>query len=123
MKLTTNFNLQEFASKDGSEFPEHVIENLKRLAQNLQVLRDVMGVPIRINSGYRSQEHNMKVGGAKNSQHMLGIAADIVVEGFTPQEVFNSIEDLQEKGLMDIGGLHAYNSFVHYDIRGSKARW
>lgn len=123
MRLTENFELSEFASKDGAEFPGLVIENLRRLANNLQVLRDHLNARITVNSGYRSPAHNTKIKGAKDSQHMKGTAADIVVDGYAPNQVFDAIEDLQNKGLMEIGGLHAYNSFCHIDIRGVKARW
>ena len=39
------------------------------------------------------------------------------------KEVFEKIEELQAAGKMAIGGLHAYATFTHYDIRGTKARW
>jgi len=123
MKLSTNFSLSEFQSKDGSETPPMVILNLRKLAKNIQVLRDYIGKPIKINSGYRSPQHNAKIGGAKNSQHLTGKAVDIRVDGMTPKQLFDIIETLQNKGKMDIGGLKAYNSFVHYDIRGNFARW
>ncbi len=51
MKLTKNFSLSEFACNDGSEFPLDVIENIKELAINLQILRDYIAMPIAINSG------------------------------------------------------------------------
>ena len=123
MKLSTNFSISEFQSKDGSETPPMVILNLRKLAKNIQVLRDYIGKPIKINSGYRSPQHNAKIGGAKNSQHLTGKAVDIRVDGMTPKQLFDIIETLQNKGKMDIGGLKAYNSFVHYDIRGHFARW
>lgn len=123
MKLTTNFTLSEFASKDGAEFPEEIIPKIRELADNLQVLMDEVCKPITINSGYRSPEHNKNVNGAKNSFHVKGMAADIVIEGMTPREVFDKIEELQAAGKMDIGGLHAYKTFTHYDYRGHAARW
>lgn len=123
MQLTENFNLSEFKSKDGAEFPEKVVAQLKILANNLQVLRDEIGKPITINSGYRSPEHNKAIKGAKDSFHVKGMAADIDVDGMTPKEVFDKIEELQDQGLMDIGGLHAYDSFTHFDHRGYAARW
>lgn len=123
MKLTNNFSLEEFESKDGAPTPVKVIENLKLLANNLQVLRDYLGKPIHINSGYRSPKHNRKIGGVKNSQHTLGKAADIVVKGMTPVEVANTIEKLIAQGKMKQGGLGIYSHFVHTDIRGTKARW
>lgn len=123
MKLTKNFNKAEFDSKCGSEMPEMVLRNIKKLSINLQVLRDEIGQPIRINSGYRSPEHNKKVGGAVGSQHVFGNAADIVVANHSPQEVFQIIERLIAEGKMKEGGLKAYKTFCHYDIRGTKARW
>lgn len=123
MKLTDNFTIQEFGSKDGAPFPDHVLVNVRLLATNLQVLRDELGVPIRINSGYRSPAHNRKVGGAKNSQHLRGAAADIVVPGYTPVQVAAAIERLIDEGKMLEGGLSTYNTFVHYDVRGGRARW
>lgn len=123
MKLTQNFSKEEFDCKSGEEMPESILNRIKILANNLQVLRDYLGVPISINSGYRSPEHNKKIKGATKSQHLLGNAADIVAEGKSPKEVFNAIEHLQNEGKMLIGGLHAYDTFTHYDIRGYLARW
>jgi uncharacterized protein YcbK (DUF882 family) len=123
MKLTENFNIIEFQSKDGSEMPEHVIHNIKELAENLQVLRDYIGSPIHINSAYRSPAHNAKIGGVKNSFHTKGKAADITVKGYTPRKLARIILKLIGEGKMSQGGLGLYNGFIHYDIRGTKARW
>ena len=122
-KLTTNFSLEEFKCKDGSDIPNDVLPNIIELAKNLQVLRDYLGKSITINSGYRSPKYNAKIGGVKNSQHVKGKAADIVVKGMTPKEVALVIEGLIEKGKMKQGGLGIYPNFMHYDIRGVKARW
>lgn len=123
MKLTKNFSKSEFDSKDGAEMPKKVLANIKKLAECLQVIRDNSGKRISINSGYRSPEHNKKIGGAPKSQHLLGIAADIVVEDHAPKEVYKLIELLIDKGDLPEGGLKAYSTFTHYDIRGKKARW
>ena len=45
------------------------------------------------------------------------------VKGMSPKDVYASIERLIELGEMKEGGLGLYNTFVHYDIRGTKARW
>jgi uncharacterized protein YcbK (DUF882 family) len=123
MTLTKNFSLQEFNSKDGSPMPKEVFENIILLANNLQVLRDELKASIKINSGYRSPAHNKKIGGAKNSTHTLGMAADIVVSGFTPKQVAETIDRLVKEGKMMTGGIKAYPTFTHYDIRGVKKRW
>src|SRR5690606_22379330 len=125
MKITANFNLSEFDSKDGQPMTADILINVRRLARNLQVLRDELKAPITINSGYRSPAHNKKVGGATASTHLTGEGADIVVKGFSPAEVYNTIERLQDEGKMEQGGLHAYATFTQYDIghNNRRRRW
>ena len=125
-KLTNNFTLQEFNSKCGRDIPNNVLPNIIQLAKNLQVLRDAVGKSISITSGYRSPQHNKKIGGAKDSQHVKGMAADIKVAGMTPKEVALVIEGLIESGKMRQGGIGIYPSWVHYDIffgGKNKRRW
>jgi len=122
-KLTENFSLQEFMCNDGSDVPNEYLPNVIVLANNLQVLRDFIKKPITINSAYRSPKYNAKVGGAKNSQHLVAKAADLRVEGLTPKELANAIESLIKAGKMHQGGIGIYPTFTHYDIRGTKARW
>jgi uncharacterized protein YcbK (DUF882 family) len=123
MQITKNFNLNEFNSKCGRPMPANVRANIIELIKNLQVLRDEVNRPISITSGYRSPEHNAKVKGAKNSQHIYGLAVDLKVQGMTPKEVVPIIEKLIKDGKMKQGGIGIYPSWVHYDIRGTKARW
>jgi uncharacterized protein YcbK (DUF882 family) len=123
MRLTKNFSLSEFDCNDGTEIPSELLTNVLELAENLQVLRDFVGVPIKINSSYRSLSHNAKIGGSKNSQHLFAKAADIVVESKSPEQVANIIKVLISEGKMKQGGISAYKTFTHYDIRGHKARW
>lgn len=124
MKLTKNFSSKEFDCKDGTKVPEIYIDNLKELAVNLQALRDCINVSVLITgSGYRNPEHNAKVKGAKNSQHLTASAADINAKDYTPKELSMVIELLIANGTMKQGGLGVYKNFVHYDIRGVKARW
>ena len=123
MRLTKNFSLSEFDCKDGTEMPSELLANVLELAENLQVLRDFVGVPIKINSSYRSLSHNANIGGSKISQHLFAKAADIVIESKSPEQVANIIKALISEGKMKQGGISAYNTFTHYDIRGHKARW
>ena len=85
IQLSKNFMLSEFTRSEtarrfkiNNDAPESVIENLRNLCQNvLQPLRDYVGEPITISSGYRCAMVNNYVGGSKNSQHKFGEAADI----------------------------------------------
>lgn len=121
--MTKNFTKEEFDCNDGCEMPINVYHNMVKVANQLQALRNYIGKPIQINSAYRSEEYNASIGGVKDSQHIMGRAADIVVKGMTPLEVSKIIQELIDKGDILQGGIGIYSSFVHYDIRGTKARW
>ena len=121
--MTKNFKLKEFKCKCGCDMPLEVYENVIKLSSQLQFLRDYTGRPITVNSAYRCPKHNKKIGGSKTSQHLLGKAADITIQSLKPAEVFMIIEDLIDMGNMLQGGLGLYDTFVHYDIRKTKARW
>lgn len=127
MKLTKNFNREEFDCKDGTVVPDKYLLNLQKLADNLQVLRDYLEVSVTVTgSGYRTEAHNKKVDGAKFSEHLTASAADINAEGYEPKQLAGVIELLILKGKMKQGGIGIYTKkahFVHYDIRGTKARW
>jgi uncharacterized protein YcbK (DUF882 family) len=121
--MTKNFSKKEFDCNSGIDMPINIYHNMVKVANQLQTLRNYIGKPIKINSAWRNQEYNKSIGGVKDSQHIMGRAADIVIKGMTSLEVYNTIETLIEKGNMLQGGLGLYNGFVHYDIRGEKARW
>nr|DAY24386.1 MAG TPA: peptidase [Caudoviricetes sp.] len=59
--------------------PAELLPNLHRLMDYLDLIREAYGKPIRVSSGYRCYDLNRAVGGADNSQHKQGLAADLVV--------------------------------------------
>ncbi len=82
MKLSKNFTLEEMVATSHRKLQDTptlaVIQNLQRLCVLvLQPLRDAIGRPVYINSGYRSERLNARVGGVLNSRHLQGRAADI----------------------------------------------
>jgi len=123
MQVTKNFKLSELEFSD--QVPPELIANAVELLQNLQIIRDHFQKPIIIISGYRSPTRNEAVGGAKKSQHMEAKAADIKINGIPTQELYSRIDKLMSQGKIKVGGLGFYpdQGFVHYDIRGIKARW
>lgn len=122
--MTKNFKQSEFDCKCGCEMPEDVLANVTKLANQLQYVRDNVAMPITINSGYRCQAHNKSVGGSENSQHLLGKAADIVINGLDPVlDTYDYLDDLILTGEILQGGIGMYKTFTHYDIRKTKARW
>lgn len=89
MKLTPHFSLEELifsstaiARGINNSLPNELMPNIKKLAQGLEDVREVLGYPIMVSSGYRSPELNKAVGGAKSSSHMLAEAADFNCEKF-----------------------------------------
>lgn len=114
------FDTSEFDCKDGSKSPfPNVVE--PALLYLLMCIRDRFGHPIVVNSGYRSPSYNAKVGGASNSFHVKGLAADIRPLA----KEANLLARLQDICLRtnEIGGVGLYDTFVHVDARGTKARW
>ena len=120
MKLTKNFELEEFACKDGTPVPKRYYENCKELAENLQVLRDSLGVPLVVLSGYRTVKHNKKIGGASASFHLTASAVDLKAVGLPTYKIYMRILKLMAEGKMKRGGLKSYPTWVHYDIRGKE---
>lgn len=123
LQLTPNFNLSEFQSKDGATMPADVRANVEHLAEQLQVIRDAIKQPITITSGYRSPDHNFKVGGAPKSLHIQGKAADIKAAPMSAKELAATITALIIEGKITAGGVGLYSSWVHYDTRGHHVRF
>jgi uncharacterized protein YcbK (DUF882 family) len=121
-RASTNFLYSEFDSKDGSPMPADVKKNIKKLAGYLEIIRAALGVRIKISSGYRSPAHNSKIGGAKNSQHIKGRAADIQTK-LPTSKVKEVIEQLIQEKKIPEGGVGLYSTWVHYHYGGKKARW
>ena len=97
-KLGPNFDLSEFVrtSTGLDNVPGHKeVENLRTLVTNiLQPLRNYLGRPIVITSGYRSPLVNSVIGGSDTSDHVHGRAADIYVDGFSPTTLVQIIRNL-----------------------------
>lgn len=112
-KLSTNFKVKEFACKDGSD--KILIDT--DLVNLLQKIRSHFNKSVKITSGYRTESHNKKVGGATNSYHTKGMACDIQVSGVHPILVAMYAEKL------NAGGIGVYSNFVHVDTRKKNTRW
>lgn len=124
MKIGNYFEDYEFACKcnrhnvvDGKNVLDHVID--KRLVDVLDKIRERVGRPIYIESGYRCEDHNREVGGVPNSQHVLGTAADITVDNISIDELADIAKECGADGVGRYYGLQ----FVHIDVRGYDAEW
>lgn len=102
------FNEKEFVCRCCGELPPVARENIEALVHEvLDPVREKLGKPIVVNSGYRCQRHNKEVGGATSSQHMRGEASDLRING-NPKILAKAII---ENGKFD--QLILYPTFVH----------
>jgi len=101
------FKLSEFDSPDmvgsGEAMDLGFLEKLDKA-------RSLAGIPFKITSGYRSEEHNKKVGGVENSSHTKGYAADIACNGSARRHII--ITSLLSAGFNRIG---VADTFIHVD--------
>lgn len=113
-KVGKYFKVKEFACQDGSQ----VVFIDGYLVSILDILRNKVGKPVIINSGYRTPTRNKEVGGAKYSYHMRGMAADIRINGMSAKEVANKLNAI----VPDECGIIVYSTWVHIDTRTKKYR-
>ena len=121
-RLAPDFQVRELRCRDGTD----TVMVDEALTVVLQCIREHFGKAVTITSGYRTAAHNAAVGGAKSSQHLLGRAADIRVQGVSVEDVAAYAERL----MPDWGGVGRYpvkagraTGWVHVDTRADKARW
>ena len=132
--LMKYFSYSEFFKSDAAEkhqvrnIPEdaqlsQVLGNIKALVLNvLDPLRAMIGRPIIITSGYRSKRVNELVGGSIFSQHMSGKAADIHVQGYTPEQMEMVYRTIQMYYDFDQLILYPYKNIIHISWNGDKNR-
>lgn len=134
MQLSENFSLHEMIKSEtalrlnlDNTPPENVITNLQILCANvLQPIRNHFQTGVKVNSGYRSPEVNVAVGGSPTSDHCMGMAADIEIPGLANYELAVWIkENLYFKqlilefytlGIPDSGWVHV--SYDPENLRG-----
>lgn len=122
-RLTENFTQAELEHSNtairlgiDNRCPAHLQENLERLADSLQRVRDYFGEPVVISSGYRCKELNDLVNGAPTSHHRFAAAADWRCDAFgSPLECADAIARHME--MWHIGQvIHEFGGWVHCSI-------
>ena len=89
----------------------------------LEHLRAHFGRSIKVNSGFRCSWRNAAVGGASKSKHLHGMAADIVISGVSPDDVYAYLDKGYNGGRGWQGGLGRYRTFTHIDTRAYEQRF
>lgn len=110
----SNFKVLEFRCKDGAD--QILLDT--QLVCVLQRIRDFYGDCVWINSAFRTQSHNERVGGSPNSQHLYGKAADIHVRS---QTLADNTQLAMVAELAGASGIGLYGDFVHVDVRQGKS--
>jgi uncharacterized protein YcbK (DUF882 family) len=110
-----NFDRKEFACKCGCGFDTIDVE----LADVLADLRRFFVKPVFINSACRCESHNRKVGGAANSQHLFGKAADITIKDVSADKVYAYLCNKYPEKY----GIGRYTGRTHIDVRQARSRW
>lgn len=115
-RVSEDFRVYEFRCKDGSD----AVKISSQTVEKLQAARNYFGKPVHINSAYRTAAYNASpaVNGARNSQHIVGTACDIWIEGVPPEAIAAFFE-----ARFPTSGIGLYESFVHIDSRGSRTYW
>lgn len=111
-KLSEYFDWNEFGVSYATD--ENVKDNILLLCNMLlDKIREAYGEPIFINSGYRTPEHNKKVGGVANSQHLTGEACDFTGKDF--KKLLRIIEELDNNNLINYDQMIIYRrrKFIH----------
>lgn len=113
MDLSPHFSASELGATDADA---QVLASLRALcAHVLEPVRTLLGVPLRVTSGYRTRAHNAAIGGAATSQHCLGLAADVVPVGMSAEVAMQRIASAVRDGklTLDQAICYAGGGFVH----------
>lgn len=128
-RLGSFFWLSEFLRSDtairrglNNTPDESVLLNIRTsLASGMERVRNLLGVPVQITSGYRSPEVNAAVGGASSSQHVQGLAADFIAPDFgTPRAIAQKLMAHQPDLRFD--QLIFEGSWVHVSFTSDRPR-
>ena len=105
------FKLFEFSCHHCGELPKGGMNPV--LLRKLDELREMLGHPIEVSSGYRCSEHNRRIGGVDSSQHVMANAADVWSDYATTEKLL----ELAEKVGFDGIGYYPEEGFIHVDVR------
>ncbi len=128
--LTKDITLEMLRCKDGTEVPSKYYENAQRVSTNIQKLKDYIekkigkSLVLDLTSGYRTRSYNQtREGAARDSYHLIASAIDFRFKDFPLSDTLKYAKEMMELGLIDLGGLQRYATFIHYDVRGYYATW
>ena len=91
------------------------MHNLEKITiPQMNIIREFLGVPIVVNSGYRCKELNRIVGGVYNSKHLEGLAVDGIPKGLNLRECWEKLRDSKYASMVDQCILYEKKGFIHF---------
>lgn len=129
MNLSPHFTLAEYTASeiaarrgiDNTPREAFVLENLKRMAGVMEEIREILGHPIHVSSGFRSLDLNSAIGSKPTSAHVVGLATDFICPGFgTPYDVCRAIVPHVER--LGIDQLIYEHTWIHVGLRVREPR-
>ena len=117
MKLSKYFTYNELTFSETAKRlkytnapPPKELKSLTNTAQQLDKVRELLGCPVIVNSGYRSLAVNRAIGSSDNSQHCKGEAVDFVTHQYTPRQI---VEIIKKSDIPYDQLILEYESWVH----------
>lgn len=115
-KCTEHFRWSELLHNQTDKPDFDVLMNIEMVANLLEIYREKLfnERPVIITSGWRSEDYNKKIGGAKKSFHLSGLAVDFVVQGYEPYYVYTLLDNVHK------GGLEKARTWTHLDLGNNR---
>ena len=116
--LAPHFTLYELANNKGDTSKPIYLISVKSAAHlnALEAFRNIINTPVIVNSGYRQKDYNEKIGGDKNSGHLIGVATDIQPpKGFEAFQIVDAWRGALASAGIDSGAINIYNSYYHLE--------
>lgn len=128
MRLSPHFDLSEYTASETAARrgidntpPDEIIPNLRKMAEVMEKIRDLLGAAIIVTSGYRCLELNTAIGSKPTSAHVLGLATDFIAPSYgSPLEICRAIEPHVQA--MGIDQLIFEHSWTHVGLRPGSPR-
>lgn len=129
MNLSKHFTLAEYTISetaarkgiDNTPREAYVLDNLKRMAGVMEKIRDLLGHPITVTSGFRCLDLNSAIGSKPTSAHVVGLATDFIAPAYgTPYDVCRAIEPHMQR--LGIDQLIYEHTWIHVGLRAGEAR-
>ena len=112
IKIDRFFYLNEFECPCCNRVMLHLV-----LLRKLSALRQAIGFPLLVNSGYRCKKENHRVHGVKTSYHLIGFAVDVTTASMKISDLLKHAQNI------NFGGIGVYDNFLHLDIRHNHEFW